>query len=284
MRMKAKDFEPEMKRFSEVPVEIQVASVLMHGWAEVEHDLAYKPLSGNLSGEELAVLDELNGLVLSGEIALQRLQQAVKHRLNQKDEKFGNHYELAAYIYDHFATKTDEPTMGRVDVLLRFLRKIGRDRPRDVDGYLRDCDQDTEKRPAVDQIVDRIVRADSTLYRRYREARLESEDQNAPLYKSVFGRAGEERILGRFLAKWIKLETMLRREARRKLGAQKLLYPNTSVFVKSLIPERQAEYDYIRKLRNDVVHGTRTLSQMDLADSEAKLSELIEHLKDKTKP
>jgi ppGpp synthetase/RelA/SpoT-type nucleotidyltranferase len=32
------------KRYVEARVEIQVASVLMHAWAEVEHDLVYKPL------------------------------------------------------------------------------------------------------------------------------------------------------------------------------------------------------------------------------------------------
>ena len=48
----------------------------MHAWSEVEHDLIYKPMQGTLSEEELAILDELNGLVLTGEIALERLQAA----------------------------------------------------------------------------------------------------------------------------------------------------------------------------------------------------------------
>ncbi len=49
----------------------------MHSWAEVEHDLVYKPINGKLSDEEYAILDEINGLVLSGEIALERLQKAM---------------------------------------------------------------------------------------------------------------------------------------------------------------------------------------------------------------
>lgn len=49
--------------------EIQVASLIMHAWSEVEHDLIYKPMQGTLSEEELSILDELNGLVLAGEIA-----------------------------------------------------------------------------------------------------------------------------------------------------------------------------------------------------------------------
>ena len=63
-----------------VRIEIQVASVLMHAWSEVEHDLVYKPTQGELSDEELSILDELNGLVLTGEIALERLQKAGMNR------------------------------------------------------------------------------------------------------------------------------------------------------------------------------------------------------------
>src|SRR5882762_4034208 len=39
------------KRYAKAGIEIQVASVLMHAWAEVEHDLVYKPFSGELSDE-----------------------------------------------------------------------------------------------------------------------------------------------------------------------------------------------------------------------------------------
>jgi ppGpp synthetase/RelA/SpoT-type nucleotidyltranferase len=64
------------KRYAEARAEIQVASVLMHAWSEVNHDLAYKPLQGELSEDEYSILDELNGLVIAGEIALERLQRA----------------------------------------------------------------------------------------------------------------------------------------------------------------------------------------------------------------
>lgn len=60
----------EEKRYAKQRIEIQVASVLMHSWAEVEHDLVYKPMQGRLSEEEYDTLDELNGLILAGEIAL----------------------------------------------------------------------------------------------------------------------------------------------------------------------------------------------------------------------
>ncbi len=85
-------------RYSETPVEIQIASVLMHAWSEVEHDLVYKPMSGGASKEELMILDEINGMVIAGNIALERLQSAIVERVNGKDYTFQNHYDLAAYI------------------------------------------------------------------------------------------------------------------------------------------------------------------------------------------
>ncbi|HEY5562849.1 MAG TPA: RelA/SpoT domain-containing protein [Clostridiaceae bacterium] len=77
----------EDSRYVNSMVEIQVASVLMHAWAEVEHDLVYKPLNGDLSEDEYELLDQLNGLVMSGEISLERLQKAVKTRVAAIDKQ-----------------------------------------------------------------------------------------------------------------------------------------------------------------------------------------------------
>lgn len=89
--------ESAEKRFIETIAEIQVASVLMHAWSEVEHDLVYKPFSGELSKEELSILDEINGLVLSGEIALERLHSAMAIRTNTKNE-INDKYELTNFL------------------------------------------------------------------------------------------------------------------------------------------------------------------------------------------
>lgn len=91
-------------RYVNSKTEIQVASVLMHAWSEVEHDLVYKPLSGNLSNEELSILDELNGLVLAGEIALERLNEAAKSRI-KTENAFNNQYELASFLYTKYQNK-----------------------------------------------------------------------------------------------------------------------------------------------------------------------------------
>ena len=95
-RMKAENLKDNQKKYADARVEIQVASVLMHAWSEVEHDLVYKPLQGTLSDEELAILDELNGLVLAGEIALERLQSAGNERVKNRNAAFGSQYDLAS--------------------------------------------------------------------------------------------------------------------------------------------------------------------------------------------
>ncbi|MEN4691111.1 RelA/SpoT domain-containing protein [Pantoea agglomerans] len=89
-------------------VEIQVASVLMHAWSEVEHDLVYKPLQGELSNEELMILDEINGLVLSGNIALERLQRAGIQRVsNESNTEFLNHYDFASFTLSKIKVNED---------------------------------------------------------------------------------------------------------------------------------------------------------------------------------
>src|SRR5690554_5157620 len=70
VRLKPDTLADSEQEYTDQSIEIQVGSVLMHAWAEVEHDLVYKPLTGELSYEEYAILDELNGLIHSGEIAL----------------------------------------------------------------------------------------------------------------------------------------------------------------------------------------------------------------------
>ena len=98
----------------------------------MEHDLIYKPLSGDLSDDEYAILDELNGLVLTGEIALRRLQVAFDQRVNQASQQFTNHYELAAFIHRELrlaSRDAPEPDMGRVDLLFQLLRTYQKNQP-----------------------------------------------------------------------------------------------------------------------------------------------------------
>ncbi|MGE5677646.1 MAG: GTP pyrophosphokinase [Pseudomonadota bacterium] len=182
VRIKEEKLEANNKRFAHAQVEIQIASALMHAWAEVEHDLAYKPQIGRLSEEEFNILDELNGLVLSGEIALERLQKAFKHRIATNEQQFNNHYELAALIRERTSgSLTSEHTMGRVDILLRFLQKIGMDNPGKIRPYLNTlCNIKSARsyRTIVDYFTDLVLNQDPDYYSSFVEAKYEYSYNN----------------------------------------------------------------------------------------------------------
>lgn len=163
-------------------IEIQVASVLMLAWAEVEHDLVYKPLNGRLSIAEYEILDELNGLVLAGELALKRLQKAVKERIAEDDTPFSNHYELAAFIYDRIYStsgeKCDDITMGRVDMLYSFLKEVNLNTPQYIDQYIEDIDYMHHELSVVEQIIDMIIEREPYLYRTFLNIKEYMADKN----------------------------------------------------------------------------------------------------------
>jgi ppGpp synthetase/RelA/SpoT-type nucleotidyltranferase len=133
IQLKEDELSDLEKRYASARIEVQVASVLMHAWAEVEHDLVYKPLAGDLSEEEYAILDQLNGLVMAGEIALERLQKAGETRVASADTKIANHYDLAVHLLSRAAGLTEEPIsesgLGRVDLLFDLIRELGIDTP-----------------------------------------------------------------------------------------------------------------------------------------------------------
>ena len=69
-------------------VEIQLTSLLMHSWSEVEHALVYKSVNGKSSEEEAEILNEINECAANGEALLRRLEQSVAAR-EERDNKMG---------------------------------------------------------------------------------------------------------------------------------------------------------------------------------------------------
>lgn len=174
VRIKDVRLDESEKRFSHSQVEIQIASTLMHAWAEVEHDLMYKPKMGSLSEEEHRILDELNGMVLSGEIALERLQKAFNHRISKMQHSFNNHYELAALIREKIRMDLPYNTyMGRADILYRFLQKINMDKPHCICKYIEEAGNNKQTRTIARKMVDLILEDYPQYYDSYLEAKYE---------------------------------------------------------------------------------------------------------------
>jgi ppGpp synthetase/RelA/SpoT-type nucleotidyltranferase len=266
-------------RYSKSCIEIQVASVLMHAWAEVEHDLLYKPLSGELSIGEHAILDEINGLVLTGEIALERLQNAQEVRLGKDGTQFIDQYELAIFLHNHFRTRVQSPNMiiGRADVLFRFLQLTGLNYPEKLRAYTAKLSNNDENGTILisDQLLDIILGTDEDLYKIYEKALFEVNARSA--------NSSTEAALGHFITQWINLERALR-TIMEKQGIK--LYPSglsNQAVQKALsyFPNNYeifGEFARLRHMRNNVVHGAEIPDIETLNKAAQALSDLLNML------
>lgn len=263
VKLKETALTDRQKHYTQAKTEIQVASVLMHAWSEVEHDLVYKPLNGNLSKEELAILDELNGLVLAGEIALERLQAAGASRIT-KDKLFNNQYELASFLYNKYGdkfTKKSSSQLGNVELLFKLMEKCDIKSSTDLSPYLKSLFPSDDFRSLSEQIADNIIIGDKERYSAY--VLLKS---SAPYSDNELQAA-----IGFFMQQWIHLEQIIAQfTADKNPKARGLFSPNN---LKQLFSEKDADRILnLRNSRNLIVHGV----EIPPADEIRRMGEEIE--------
>ncbi|OQP86052.1 hypothetical protein BTR14_13305 [Rhizobium rhizosphaerae] len=270
------------KSYAAAAIEIQVGSVLMHSWAEVEHDLVYKPESGMPSEEEHAILDELNGMVIAGEIALERLQKAVERRLSgAHDAKFDNHYELAAFLHKWMRGSVPdgrEPAVGRVDILYELLRKADLNSSDRLRPLLPDAAAAANGPALSDQIADVVLGMHPELYSYY--GPLQSTLTAPEVYPqpSLQAPSRADKV-GDFLSAWITLERTFR-----ILGAD--LLPNKRGYIDPLVGARSLDLSApaldtisgVRRLRNNLVHGIEIPSRKVLLEATDALNAVFQEL------
>jgi hypothetical protein len=181
-------------------------------------------------------------------------------------------------------TSSDEPMMGRADVLLRFLQLIDKDRPQDIEQYLEELDQDTERRPIADQIVDRIIAGDVELYKTYGRARGEVGGRNPYASAEELGQnTSRTQELGAFLEQWIVLETALRRVLEGTQGSARAhVFPTPKLLrrVEWISEDSQADLDYVRWLRNQAVHGVELPNAIQLIEARHFISHVLSKLRE----
>lgn len=277
LRLKPETLSLADKHLADEVIELQVGSVLMHAWAEVEHDLVYKSTEGFLSQDEYAILDELNGLMHAGEIALERLQTAVKRRINTERQPFSNHYELSSYLYDHTrkaSRRSDsEPFIGRTDVLFHFLKSIGLNSVPALKPVLQSCNLDCVDQPLAQQIVDRILQSNPDFYGAYNDARItigRSDPYGAP-HESI-SYFSDQKSLGSFMRQWISSERVMGDVLNRVLNGEMPAHV-------SLDQEAVEKLKQIRELRNDILYGDRLPGESEMLSAQAFLHELVEFLR-----
>lgn len=76
--------------------EIQVCSLLAHVFNEVEHDLQYKEMNGQLSETEKALLDQIGLLTKAGDHSIEQLLQATENRHQNANGNFVDVYDFIA--------------------------------------------------------------------------------------------------------------------------------------------------------------------------------------------
>lgn len=258
------------KRFATSLIEIQVASVLMHSWSEVEHDLVYKPLQGDLSDDEYAILDELNGLVLAGEIALERLQRAVESRVAQTGAVFASHFELASYLLKtlgpHLRTQQVDVALGRVDVLYSLLVDLKLNSPEALAPHVQNIHSHVEKRNISDQIVDNIIANNEELYKVFSNVRKNiHQDQLSETVNNNYEKNRRHihtQLIDEFTKIWVRIERFL--SERNLTNAQ--FTEGTAAKLKNL-----------RDFRNKIVHA-EGVSDAELRAALVQAEELYNEL------
>jgi ppGpp synthetase/RelA/SpoT-type nucleotidyltranferase len=281
VRLKEDSLSESDKRYSIAKVEIQVASVLMHAWSEVEHDLKYKPLEGELSDDEYAILDQLNGMVIAGEIALETLQRAGNRRVAQSGRPFKNHYELAAHLLGRVDLQSDELVnesgLGRVDLLFELLRDLHIRTPADLSTYLDKLHGNLEERPLAEQVIDALLDASEVNYEVYLQI-LDHDDRRDDLDNRDTYRA-----VGKFLRRWATLENLVRNTVT-ETDPTMLSAPMVRLLEKisSVDHATQSEIRQMRQLRNRLVHTQDVPSAKALDAASQTLEKLTEEIRSRT--
>lgn len=258
------------KRYTQSKTEIQVASVLMHAWSEVEHDLVYKPLNGNLSDEELSILDELNGLVLAGEIALERLQASGNARV-AKDKSFNNQYELASFLYNKYEDKIqqgNELQFGNIELLFKLMCECKLSSPSELSPYLKSLSFSGDVRTLSEQIADNIIWGNEERYEIYASLKSSTLNPDKELQAAI----------GYFMEQWIRLEQIIAKFTSDKNPKSRVLFsPNN---LKQLFPEDDLSYYILRlrRTRNLIVHGIELPSTEEINFMAAEIKKLCDQL------
>ncbi|KAF3762021.1 hypothetical protein M406DRAFT_74939 [Cryphonectria parasitica EP155] len=91
-------------------IEIQIGSIIMHAWSDIEHDILYKPSEGETVSDDVTrMLDLINGIVITGEVALQQLGAVAASEANAREQERKKEAQdftyLPVWLDNYFADK-----------------------------------------------------------------------------------------------------------------------------------------------------------------------------------
>lgn len=263
-RVKLKKHDDVEERFTATVFEIQVASVLMHAWSEVEHDLVYKPLSGDLSEDELAILDEINGLVIAGEIALERLQKAIIERTQSKKE-ITNKYELSNLVFNTFKNLNFEKlNIGNTVFLNNYLNAVSKIKTSDFLDSLKKINFNYNE-TISDQLLSNIINIDY--------------DKNIRKYlSSVTHDKNKISSFELFIKTWVLFEkSILELNNQNQRKSKENFIPNFSILSQFDVftKEELEDLKELRRIRNKLLHGYESIPEDTLKHAYDRLKSTL---------
>lgn len=265
-RVKLKKSDEVENRFTKTVFEIQIASVLMHAWSEVEHDLVYKPFSGDLSEDELAILDEINGLVLTGEIALERLQKAITDR-TAKQEEISDKYELTNIMFNNYKNiDAKKINFGNTEYLANYLKAVQKIDTSQLIKSIKLVNQNINE-SFSDQLFKNIL----------------TENKSQDNLKKYFSQitSDKKKVSGfeMFTKTWImfeKVATQINNE--NGTSSRKNFIPDLEVLKKvvNLTLKEIEQINRLRNIRNQLLHGHFSYSNEKLEKSNEQLKSIVQ--------
>ncbi|KAK6215138.1 hypothetical protein QIS74_08157 [Colletotrichum tabaci] len=108
------DFDPHAKDDPEVNIEIQIGTIVMHAWSDIEHEILYKPSGAEEPTEDVvSTLGLINSTVTLGEEALRQLESVSSRQATRQAED----HTKKAFNYDHMVPWLDKYFMDRETLL-----------------------------------------------------------------------------------------------------------------------------------------------------------------------
>jgi hypothetical protein len=114
--------------------EIQICSMMSHVWNEIEHDLGYKPLSGDLSKPERDTLITLGHLTRAGDGVISQLLDATNARQEELEGQFEDVYDFVARMRKWFSKEF----ANYAGQLFEELRTLGITTPKEIEALIGD--------------------------------------------------------------------------------------------------------------------------------------------------
>lgn len=169
---------------------------------------------------------------------------------------------------------TKEPRMGRADILLAFLEKLGMNDPSKLDPYIDKVDL-SQDQPVSEQVVDMLLR-EGNRESEYEAAKTEVGVDN-PYSSASESTERSRELLGRFLVEWNRLDSQVDALLQVKHhGIHNHLIPNITDLVRYNIfsPGAALSYDILRRQRNRIVHTANYIDDTDLETSIEEIERL----------